>query len=83
MLAEEAAAAIVAKLNPRFQPDRKGRRGARSLPARIWTGGCVLKYLLYGFLQQWLAPGLFTDRLLPKIFGLKELKSLVESQADA
>lgn len=82
MRAEEAAAAIAAPLHRGFQPASKGRRGARPLPARIWTGGAVLKYLLYGFLQQWLAPGLFTDKLLPKMFGLKHLKSLVEAQTD-
>lgn len=43
----------------------------------------MLKYLLYGFLQQWVAPWLLTDNLLPKMFGLKELKSIVESEADA
>ena len=77
MTAAEAAAAIVAPINRRFQPSSKGK-GSLQLPARIWTGGGVLKYLLYGFVQQWIAPWLFTERMLPKMFGLTELKRLTE-----
>ena len=78
MTAADAAAAIAAPINRRFQPVSKGRQGYRSLPARIWTGGGVMTYLLYGFLQQWVVPWYFTDRMLPQMFGLTELKSLVE-----
>ena len=78
MTAAEAAAAIVAPINRRFQPSSKGKKGSLQLPARIWTGGGVLKYLLYGFVQQWIAPWLFTERMLPKMFGLTELKRLTE-----
>ncbi len=37
------------------------------------TGGSVRKLVLFGFVQQWLWPALFTDRLLPKMFGLIDL----------
>ena len=80
MTAQEAAADIATVLNRRFQPDSRGRQqpGGVSLPARIRTGGGWLKYLLLGFLQQWLAPWLLTDRLLPKRFGLVQLGARVE-----
>ena len=39
----------------------------------MMTGGTVRKFLLYGFVQQWLWPAYFTDHLLPKMFGLADL----------